>query len=114
MLSLCLSFLKVLSSHKSGGSRELPIDKPFLFTLFYSPCEDTRTAATEAVTIDGVAPGEYENKKKICKLLAILHLSLELQWQYRHMGCSAMSQSASEFLYQSLHCKIHSYICSQV
>ncbi len=72
-------------------------------------CDDTLTADTVAVTTGGLAlygresQGGVRKQKRIyfCKLVAILHMSSKLrwrQWEYRHMGCNAMSQKASEFL----------------
>ncbi len=58
-------------------------------TIWYSACNNTPTAATAAVARQVeyrytavYRKGEYVNKKEyFCKLLAILHLSLELRWQ---------------------------------
>ena len=98
--------------------------RPIVFVTFrYSLFDDTSTAATVDVTTGGVllqpcaarenietkklqlcaARGSMETNKKYFASYSVDTLCLSLQpwlrqWEYRHRGCSIMSQCISEFL----------------
>jgi hypothetical protein len=78
-------------------------NQKYVVILYYSPCDDTPTATTVALTTGGVlqwlctARGSKETKNKFLQIISDsppVVTATSAQWEYRHMGCIAQCHNA--------------------